>query len=147
MKTFLFRSSLVCILMSGFVASGCGPADPGLERFEETGWVELGPVNVESMIGDRRGSDVDATGVFTLGEDRMMLSMEFVLGPPARFVEGRHSSRIGQASFEGPLSAESVTFLGGQNARPSIGGVFVFENLTDGVRYRLRFPPTPLLPS
>ncbi len=147
MKTFPFRSWFVWVLLSSFVASGCGPANPGLERFEETEWIELGSVDVESMVGDRRGSDVDATGVFTLGGDRMMLSMEFVLGPPARFVEGRHNSRIGQTSFEGSLSAESVTFLGGQNARPSIGGVFLFENLTDGVRYRLRFPPTPILPS
>ncbi len=128
----------------GWVCSlaGCSPASPGLERFDETAWLELGPVVVESMSGRRTGADVDAIGVFARGEDRMTLSMAFVLGPPARFVEGRHSSRIGGESFEGVVSAESVTFLGGQNAEPSLGGVFLFENPTDGVRYRLRFPPT-----
>ena len=120
----------------------CAPANPGLERFEETEWVELGPVVVESLSGQRRGADVEATGVFTLGQDRVTLSMNVVLGPPARFVEGRYSSRIGGEFFEGLLSAESVTFLGGQNAEPSLGGVFVFHHPVDGVRYRLRFPPT-----
>lgn len=72
----------------------------------------------------------------------MTLSMAIFLGPPARFVEGRHTSRIAGENFEGMVSAESVTFLGGQNTEPSLGGVFVFENPMDGVRYRLRFPPT-----
>jgi hypothetical protein len=130
------------VLLSVLWLSSCGPANPGLERFEEREWIELGPVVVESVSGQRRGANVEATGVFRLGEDRMTLSMSFVLGPPARFVEGRHSSRIGGESVEGLLSAESVTFLGGQNTEPSVGGVFVFENPVDGARYRLRFPPT-----
>ena len=129
-------------LASILFVSACGPANPGLESFEETEWIALGPVVVASMSGQRRGADVEATGVFTWGEDSMTLSMTFVLGPPARFVEGRHSSRIGGESFEGVVSAESVTFLGGQNAEPSVGGVFLFENPASGVRYRLRFPPT-----
>lgn len=134
----LYLSALVLV----FWLSACGPANPGLERFEETEWIELGPVVVESVSGQRRGADVEATGVFRFGEDRMTLSMSFVLGPPARFVEGRHSAQIGGESFEGLLSAESVTFLGGQNTEPSVGGVFLFQNPVDGVRYRLRFPPT-----
>ena len=122
----------------------CTPRGPSLERFEQSGWVELGPVVIESMSGQRTGSDVRATGVFSHGDDRMTLSLVFVLGPPARFVGGYQNSRIAGESVESAVSSESVTFLGGQNALPSIGGVFVFENPTDGSRYRLRFPPTLL---
>jgi len=142
----LKRHSFFALLGEGLALvlwlSACGPANPGLERLGETGWIELGPIVVESMSGQRRGADVDATGIFTRGEDRMTLSMAFVLGPPARFVEGSHTSRIGGENFEGMVLAESVTFLGGQNTEPSLGGVFLFDNPMDGVRYRLRFPPT-----
>ena len=123
---------------------GCAPTGPSLERYEEPEWVDLGPVVVESMSGQREGVNVRATGVFTHGDDRITLSLEFVLGPPARFVRGTHRSRIAGESTESPVSSESVTFLGGQNTVGSIGGVFLFENPANGSRYRLRFPPTLL---
>ena len=126
------------------LGGSCTPGSPSLERFEGSEWIEVGPVVVESMSGQRDGADVRATGVFTHGEDRMTLSLEFVLGPPARFVRGRHSSRIAGQFVDGPVSSESVTFLGGQSDAPSIGGVFLFENPRDGSRYRLRFRPTLL---
>ena len=142
MKTLLSSVRLAVTFALVLWSVACAPANPSLERFEETEWIALGPVVVQSMSGQRRGVDVEATGVFTMGEDRMTLSMTFVLGPPARFVEGRHRSRIGEEVFEGRVLAESVTFLGGQNTEPSLGGVFLFENPVDGVSYRLRFPPT-----
>ena len=126
------------------LAAGCAPGSPSLERFEGSEWIEVGPVVVRSMSGRRDGADIRATGVFSHGEDRMTLSLEFVLGPPARFVRGRHSSRIAGQFIESPVSSESVTFLGGQSDAPSIGGVFLFENPRDGSRYRLRFPPTQM---
>lgn len=125
--------------------SACAPAIPTLEEFNDTEskWVELGPVIIESMAVDRDGAEVRATGVFLHGEDnRITLSMELFLEPPARFVSGNHSSRIAGEAFAGPVSSESLEFFGGQNEGPSVGGVFVFENPADGVSYRLRFPPT-----
>ena len=64
-----------------------------------------GPVVVESMSGQREGVNVRATGVFTHGDDRITLSLEFVLGPPARFVRGTHRSRIAGESTESPVSS------------------------------------------
>jgi hypothetical protein len=74
----------------------------------------------------------------------MRVSMKLILGPPAQFVEGRHRSEFRGDVFDGVVSAESVTFLGGQNTQPSIGGVLILENPNDDSRYRLRFPPTRL---
>ena len=91
--------------------AGCAPIGPSLEILEGTEWVELGPVIVQSVTGRRAGADVNATGVFTQAENRMTLSLEFVLGPPPRFVRGTHNSRIGGKSFESAVSSESVTFL------------------------------------
>ena len=124
--------------------SACAPAGPALEEFDdsESAWVELGPVLIESMSVERDGAEVRATGVFLHGEDRITLSMELFLEPPARFVSGNHSSRIAGEAFAGPVSSESLEFFGGQNEGPSVGGVFLFENPSDGARYRLRFPPT-----
>ena len=123
------------------LAVSCVPNSPSLERFEGSDWIKVGPVVVESMFGVRDGPDVRATGVFTQGQDRMTLSLEFILDNPTRFVRGRQNSGISGQLIESPVFAESVTFLGGQSDGPSIGGVFLFENPTDGSRYRLRFPP------
>lgn len=138
------RLILLACIPIGAVLIGCAAERPGLERFDPAGWVDLGPVVVESMAGQRRGSEVEATAVFTHGNDRVTLSMQIVLGPPARFVEGNHMSLLEGASFVGPATAESITFLGGQNTDPSVGGVFIIENPAGGTRYRLRMPATLL---
>ena len=141
MKTIAFFVSTLGLFAP---LCACTPPGPALEKFDDTesGWVELGPVLIESMSVERDGPEVRATGVFLHDEDRITLSMELFLEPPARFVSGNHSSRIAGEAFAGPASSESLEFFGGQNEGPAVGGVFVFENSADGVRYRLRFPST-----
>jgi len=125
--------------------SACGPAPPTLEMFDdaESRWVELGHLSIESMSVNRDGDTVYASGVFLRDNDRVTLTVELVVDPTAHFIAGSHDSGIEGADFSGPVTAESVEFFGGQNEGPSVGGVFVFENPSDGARYRLRFPPTP----
>jgi hypothetical protein len=116
-----------------------------LERFDETRseWVPLGPVVVESMRGTRDGADVQAAAIVTRGDDRLVLTIELHLDPPARFVAGSHESVIAGVSFQGGLTAESVDFLGGQSTASSVGGVYRLDG-PDGVEYRVRIPATEL---
>ncbi len=60
-----------------------------------------------------------------------------------------YSKRFESRDFDddktaGPISSESVTFPGGQNPEPSIGGGFVLEDPASKPRYRLRLLPTLL---
>lgn len=122
---------------------GCGPSGPRLQRFDPdtSAWIEQSPLVVESLVVDRAGDEVHSSVVLTEGLDRIALSMELYLQPPARFVRGSHESRIGGTEFDGTLTSESVEFFGGQNEGASVGGTFVLER-PDGTRYRVRFPPT-----
>ena len=142
------RSCLVLAFGFSALSIACAPGGPALERFDqrESAWVEAQPLVVDSMSVERDGATVRATGVFTGGEDRITLSLELFLEPPARFVTGSHRSRIAGAALEGAVTSETVEFFGGQNEGPSVGGVFQFEDQASGARYRLRFPPTPRSP-
>lgn len=138
------RLALIIPLLVASLLFGCAAPGPELERFDPnaTAWVAIGPMSIESMAVERAGDTVRTTAVFVQGQDRVTLTFEMFLEPPARFVEGSQISTIGGKPFAGPVSAESVDFFGGQNEGSSVGGVFVFENPASGVRYRLSFPPT-----
>jgi hypothetical protein len=139
------------VISGTLLLAACGASGPTFERFDDdtSEWVELGPLAIESVDVDRAGEDVRASVVLTAGQDRIAIEqdriaieMELYLEPPARFVRGTHQSRIGGAEFGGVLGSDYVEFFGGQNEGESLGGAFTLED-PGGVRYRVRFPPTP----
>lgn len=136
------RKALVPLAFLSLLTA-CGPSGPRLDRFdpETSGWVDQNTLIIESLEVDRAGDEVHASVVLTKGEDRIALSMELYLEPPARFVSGSHESRIAGVGFSGPLTSDYVEFFGGQNEGASVGGTFVLEH-PDGTRYRVRFPAT-----
>lgn len=133
---------LVALAFVGLLTA-CGPSGPRLERFDPgaSAWIDESPLLIDSVAVDRAGDEVHSSVVLTQGEDRIALSMELYLAPPARFVSGTHESRIDGREFAGPLTSESVDFFGGQNEGASVGGAFILER-PDGTRYRVRFPAT-----
>lgn len=143
MSTMKRTAILVSALGLACLLSACAPGPPTLERFDDaqSGWIGMGSLVLESMSVVRGGDEVRANALFRRGEDRITLSIELFLEPPARFVAGSHTSRIAGSAFKGPLAADSVEFLGGQNDGLSVGGAFLFDNPSDGQRYRLRFSP------
>lgn len=122
----------------------CTPQGPGFQREGETGWGDVSPLELRTIEGERDGERV-AMRVHLVGEaDEFRLDVSIVLGPPASFVRGSHESVVGGIAVSGPLEAEFIDFLGGQNDAPSVGGVFLFEAPEAEIRYRIRVPATPL---
>ncbi len=135
------RALLILFVLS--IAS-CAPSGPRLERADGAAWVDVAPLELRSIDGSRDGERVEAR-IYLAGDAfDFRLAFEIVLGPPASFVRGTHESVIAGERSAGPLSAEYVDFLGGQNAAPSVGGVFIVEVPETGARYRLRVPATPI---
>lgn len=95
----------------------------------------------------RDGEFVRAVPVFKDGMDVIRLDLHVRLGPPIAFVMGTYNARIGNRTTEGPVVGDSLSFLGGQNALPSVGGIFrLQDNSTGRTIFRITMPPTPITP-
>jgi len=105
---------------------------------------DLSLFKLQNVRGTRDGDRLAARAMFSDSSSILMLDMYFVVGSPTRLQSGIWQwTRDGKIST-GDLSARSVTFLGGQDGPPSIGGVF---DLLDSARtavYRVNIPTTEL---
>ena len=84
--------------------------------------------------------------LFTDSSSMLNLDLRFRIGTPTALEDGTWRwSRNGRLT-QGTVSARSVTFLGGQNGPPSIGGTF--ELCESGApRYKVVIPTTVLADS
>jgi len=72
----------------------------------------------------------------------LSVDMRFVVGSPTKLESGKwHWTGTSRMSI-GDVSARSVTFLGGQDGPPSIGGSFDLLGPEGTPRYRLNIPVT-----
>jgi hypothetical protein len=133
----LFISFLLVLI------SACVNTDSRVERIDGSQSVQL-PLKFESMFGGRDGESVRAEPVFTNGADSIRMNLYVRLGPPISFVSGNYRASVGGQTREGSVVCDSLSFLGGQNALPSVGGVFRLQDSNAQTVYRVRMPPTPI---
>src|SRR5438093_13428293 len=125
------------------ILTGCMKTDYRVERIEGTQSVSL-PLKFDSFNGVRDGESVKAEALFVDGLDSVQLSIALSLGPPIQFKSGTYRATVGGQMAEGTVSCESLTFLGGQAALPSVGGVFVLRDAGGRAAYRISMPPAPI---
>jgi hypothetical protein len=134
----------ILILLLAAAVQACGNKEYRVERIDNAQSVRL-PLKFAFMVGVRDGELVRAAPVFKDGMDAMRLDLRVRLGPPITFVSGSYHATIGDRAMEGPVVCDSLSFLGGQNALPSVGGVFrLQDNSTGGTVFRVTMPPTPI---
>ena len=133
----LFIASLLVIL------SGCVNSEFRFERID-AGQSSTLPLKFISMSGVRDGESVKAEAQFKEGQDSAQVDIQVRLGPPVQFVSGSYRANIEGRSSQGLVSCDSLSFLGGQAAAPSVGGVFVLKDSTNHPVYRITMPPTPI---
>lgn len=123
--------------------SGCGasrhPAVEDLTTHQELAAFQLGAVS-----GTRDGDHLDARALFTDSSSILTVEMRFLLGSPTRLESGRWRWTRNNQLLSGMVTARSVTFLGGQDGPPSIGGSFVLIGSDHIARYRVAIPLTQL---
>jgi hypothetical protein len=99
---------------------------------------------LHSVAGTRDGDRLQAQAIFSDSSSILTVEMHFAIGSPTTLESGAWRwSRSGQL-LTGGVASRSVTFLGGQDGPPSIGGTFDLLG-TDGLaRYRVNIPVTQL---
>ena len=131
------RVAILCLLLAGCAR----PDRPPLENLGSHRSVPY--VRIQSVRGVRDGDRLAAQVLLSDSSSVMSVDLHFAIGSPTRLESGAWRWSLPQGLLEGTVSARSVTFLGGQDGPPSIGGTFDLNNPV-GSTYRLTLPLTVL---
>lgn len=125
------RSALILCL----VLVSCARSDRPILQ-DMSGHEDMSIYKLQGIGGVRDGDRLAAQVLVSDSSSILMLDLHFAIGSPTTLASGTWRwSRSGHA-LAGPVSARSVTFLGGQDGPPSIGGTF---DLSDS-SYRVNLP-------
>jgi hypothetical protein len=126
------------------LAAGCGSSKrPVLEDL--TGHEDLSLFRVQAVRGTRDGDRLAVQAIISDSSSIMTVQMHFVVGSPTKLESGTWRWSRNGRDLNGPVSARSVTFLGGQDGPPSIGGTFdLVVDAPMSAIYRLSIPLTEL---
>jgi hypothetical protein len=104
----------------------------------------LSAFTLHSVAGTRDGDRLRAQAIFSDSSSILTVELHFAIGSPTTLESGVwHWSRGGQL-LSGSVASRSVTFLGGQDGPPSIGGTFDLLGQNGDARYRVKIPVTEL---
>jgi len=125
------------------VLTACGSSQrPLLEDLSQHENLSL--FKLQSVQGIRDGDRLAAQAMLSDSSSILRIDMHFAVGSPTRLESGTWQwTRTGSAS-SGTVSARSVTFLGGQDSPPSIGGAFDLMESGGTAHYRVNIPVTEL---
>jgi hypothetical protein len=126
-----------------FLLAGCArPEQTPLQDL--SGREDLSRFTIQSVHGIRDGDRLAAQVLISDSSSILTLDLHFAIGSPTTLQSGEWRwSRPGGRLLNGSISARSVTFLGGQDGPPSIGGTFDLAG-ADGSMYRVTLPLTVL---
>jgi hypothetical protein len=131
-----------CVLTIGLVLAGCAHSERRPLR-DMSGREDLSGFTIQSVRGVRDGDRLPAQVLISDSSSIFTLDLHFAIGSPTTLESGEWRwSRPGRL-LKGAISARSVTFLGGQDGPPSIGGTFDLS-AADGSMYRVTLPLTVL---
>jgi len=134
----MVRLSFVIFLL----LAGCAHADRKPLQ-DLSGREDLSQFKIQSIRGLRDGDRLAAQALISDSSSILTLDLHFAIGSPTTLASGTWRwSRPGQL-LTGTVAARSVTFLGGQDGPPSIGGTFDLA-AANGAMYRVTLPLTEL---
>jgi len=136
------RSGWYLLLALALLLAGCArPEKPPLQDL--TGHEDLSRFKIQSVTGVRDGDRLNAQVLLSDSSSVMSVDLHFAVGSPTTLQSGTWRWSRPNALIEGRVTARSVTFLGGQDGPPSIGGTFDL-NAPTYPTYRLNLPLTVL---
>ena len=131
-------SLLMLALVAGVACSRPRVADIESLRDRQ----HLSSYRLYSVSGVRDGDRLQAEVIFLADSSVLRMEMRFRIGIPTRLGSGRYRWQQGEKIIEGAINARSVTFLGGQSGRPSIGGTFELLSVDGEPLYKVTLPTT-----
>ena len=134
------RSKLLCCAVL-FAACG-GAKRPAVEDLIARENLSL--FKLHSLRGTRDGDRLQAQAVFSDSSSILTMEMHFAIGSPTTLESGTWRWSRNNQMMSGGIAARSVTFLGGQDGPPSIGGTYDLRGSDGAARYRVTIPVTAL---
>ncbi len=119
--------------------AACGGAKAPPVR-DLAGGEDLSRFALVSLGGTRDGDRLAVDAAFSDGASSLHVEMHFAVGVPTSLSSGAWRWERNGAVSSGAVTARSVTFLGGQSGRPSIGGSFDLAGPDGTARYRINIP-------
>jgi len=135
MRTLLGCTALVLAACAGAKA----PAVEDLSTGQALSAFKLG-----SLRGTRDGDHLAAQAMFTDSSTILTIDMRFAVGTPTTLESGAWKWTRDNRLMTGTVAGRSVTFLGGQDGPPSIGGTFDLLGPDQAAQYRVTIPLTEL---
>jgi hypothetical protein len=128
------------------LASCAGPKRAVVQDLAEH--EDLPQFTLQTIAGVRDGDRLRAQAIISDSSSILTIEMQFAIGSPTTLQSGAWRwERSGQLT-SGTVQSRSVTFLGGQDGPPSIGGTFDLLDSNDvsggAARYRVNLPVTQL---
>jgi hypothetical protein len=131
---------LCCVMI---LLSACSrPPRPAVEDL--TGRENLSSFTLGQVRGTRDGDSLAAEATFRDGSSTLTVEMRFAIGAPTKLTSGRWQWTRDGSVTSGAVTERSVTFLGGQDSPPSLGGGFNLLSESGAAQYRVNIPLTEL---
>lgn len=143
MNNLTTRSSTLVLTWGIVLLAACG--EPKRAAVQDLASQEtLSSFALHSVAGTRDGERLHMQAIFSDSSSILTVEMHFAIGSPTTLESGVWRwSRSGQL-LTGGVASRSVTFLGGQDGPPSIGGTFDLLGTDGQARYRVNIPVTQL---
>ncbi len=93
-----------------------------------------------SLAGRRDGDRLPVRLIFEAPSSNLRMDLLFRIGVPTRLESGQYHWERQDEVLEGPVRANSVTFLGGQSDNPNLGGVFQLLSASGDPLYKVTLP-------
>ena len=127
---------ILCLLLAGCARSERKPLQ------DVSGHEDLSGFKIQSVHGLRDGDHLAAQVLISDSSSIITLGLHFAIGSPTTLESGAWRWSRPAGLLNGTVSGRSVTFLGGQDGPPSIGGTFDLNG--GGASYRVNLPLTVL---
>ena len=109
-----------------------------------TGNENLSLFTLHSLAGTRDGDRLYARAIISDSSSILAVEMQFAIGSPTKLQSGGWRWMRNRQLLSGIVASRSVTFLGGQDGPPSIGGTFDLIGADGVALYRIHIPNTQL---
>jgi hypothetical protein len=131
------------LLCYALLLAGCGGSKrPAVQDL--SGRENLSLFTLQSMRGARDGDRLRTLATFSDSSSILTVEMQFAIGSPTKLEAGAWRWSRNNQLRQGTVAARSVTFLGGQDGPPSIGGAFDLAGPEGAALYRIAIPVTEL---
>ena len=129
--------AILCLLLAACAHSDRHPLQ------DLSGHEDLSRFTIQSVHGVRDGDRLAAQVVISDSSSILTLDLHFAIGSPTTLESGTWRWSRSSGLVNGTVVARAVTFLGGQDDGPSIGGTFDLVN-GSAATYRVMIPLTVL---